>query len=1082
MKKEYSIDEIMQTYNEAIEHIKKNECQLAAALFLLEDEENSKKFISYFKKQDPPVSSVDKASANNNSSNKGKYALRKNGNNFKKISKESEESVKIAYDEILLKKNKIIFIEELIKGSIKNGYFDFFWELVSFLARSFSDYFILIKEFKTNKLYVTPVFLFSYFQEVSTELVSFFEKRMNFLIDLKKELSPDKFENKNFNGDSLCEIYKSLTAFYSCCYELRHIESVEKIKELASFLIEKSGKHVGKEKSFSLQLEEVEEEIRKEIKSNPSPSIIQFKEMIGEKIKSNTFSPNWIEKIKKRQKISEEDFLDVVLFFNLFIKDNLLEAVNKKIKFIFTILFDFLNQTMSDMNPDSSSMKKEIFLESLNLNSMLDKITNDFLFDKKENLASLSYLDKMEHLSKVFKKEKADKNELKLLREMDSQENKNNSRKSKKKSAKKKKAEKEKTVLTDKKVSHVPANQVQEQQKPQEKETEGPNKPTENNKKKNKKNNKKKKKKNRSKSKEANTNHSVENSELRHSDERESNEALDPSIELVSEVQPLIDLTQWHVTAHSIELDKELNFIFKQIKSLNDSFKLYCFGGYIRDKIEGRPYADFDFLIITTMETLKVVSLLMSSPVFLNCRIAKRKENLITAEFKYFEKTVSLDFTVQGEFYFSPFLDTHAFCVDEFGFLYDRSVLNQYLSLDDYRNRNFILSIYPKDQLIEQFKTDPIKMIKALKDSAKVGKNLHSDIVDAIDSTKMELAKLPWSQILSQFPSVSRDSKDLGRFLQACKHYKLVKYVFFGFKLKNLNSSTLNWVGQTSMMLQNLGCTSPYSFLIAPLLVASFYQPEMQEKEFGENRKYIFYFSLHCAFYFLRRFRAPSGENRSSNHLMTFKHWFSDLFLGLFLILTNLETFNVGCLKNNRTYDGYLKLEDDFWVGASDKLIGFDFFNGLNIKSFKNEQNKITQETSWSKNNFIFTLIRILFAIHRNNACVENFEKSCENFMKLSSFQRESVVEKVGSLIVYLINYPFHEIEMIQDNFKCRFDEKNRLLERSMSVCDFRKPTNHPVFCQPSSSLFKPLNISRFKEVEKNRENIPIGNFSKRVL
>ncbi len=282
----------------------------------------------------------------------------------------------------------------------------------------------------------------------------------------------------------------------------------------------------------------------------------------------------------------------------------------------------------------------------------------------------------------------------------------------------------------------------------------------------------------------------------------------------------------------TIHFDKKLidKDAQKVVKTLNKAgHETYLVGGCIRDLLLGHKPKDFDIATSATPEQVH--------QIFKRSRLIGRRFRLVHIMFssrKYIEvatfrsgkvKTASNDFIVGNNLYGS--LEEDAFRRDFSinGLYYDlqKSQVIDYVDGLDALNNSEIRMI---GKPIERFEEDPVRMIRAIRFSVKLGAKLDPKISKSISNHAHLLSNIPAARLYDETIKLFHNDKSFEVFEQLLK-FRLLKYLFGQTKETSFINKTLM---NTSKRIKNGKPVTP-AFLFAVFLWSA------QNKRFNELNK-----------------------------------------------------------------------------------------------------------------------------------------------------------------------------------------------------------------------------------------------------
>ena len=282
----------------------------------------------------------------------------------------------------------------------------------------------------------------------------------------------------------------------------------------------------------------------------------------------------------------------------------------------------------------------------------------------------------------------------------------------------------------------------------------------------------------------------------------------------------------------TIHFDKKLidKDAQKVVKTLNKAgHETYLVGGCIRDLLLGHKPKDFDIATSATPEQVH--------KTFKRSRLIGRRFRLVHIMFssrKYIEvatfrsgkvKTASNGIIVRDNLYGTLKEDAFRRDFSVNGLYYDlqKSQVIDYVDGLDAINNSEIRMI---GKPIERFEEDPVRMIRAIRFSVKLGAKLDPKISKSISNHAHLLSNIPPARLYDEIIKLFHNDKSLEVFEQLLK-FGLLKYLFGQTKETSFINKTLM---NTSKRIKNGKPVTP-AFLFAVFLWSA------QNKRFNELNK-----------------------------------------------------------------------------------------------------------------------------------------------------------------------------------------------------------------------------------------------------
>ena len=282
----------------------------------------------------------------------------------------------------------------------------------------------------------------------------------------------------------------------------------------------------------------------------------------------------------------------------------------------------------------------------------------------------------------------------------------------------------------------------------------------------------------------------------------------------------------------TIHFDKQLidKDAQKVVKTLNKAgHETYLVGGCIRDLLLGHKPKDFDIATSATPEQVH--------QIFKRSRLIGRRFRLVHIMFssrKYIEvatfrsgkvKTASNGVIVRDNLYGTLKEDAFRRDFSVNGLYYDlqKSQVIDYVDGLDALNNSEIRMI---GKPIERFEEDPVRMIRAIRFSVKLGAKLDPKISKSISNHAHLLSNIPAARLYDETIKLFHNDKSFEVFEQLLK-FRLLKYLFGQTKETSFINKTLM---NTSKRIKNGKPVTP-AFLFAVFLWSA------QNKRFNELNK-----------------------------------------------------------------------------------------------------------------------------------------------------------------------------------------------------------------------------------------------------
>ena len=282
----------------------------------------------------------------------------------------------------------------------------------------------------------------------------------------------------------------------------------------------------------------------------------------------------------------------------------------------------------------------------------------------------------------------------------------------------------------------------------------------------------------------------------------------------------------------TIHFDKKLidKDAQKVVKTLNKAgHETYLVGGCIRDLLLGYKPKDFDIATSATPEQVH--------QIFKRSRLIGRRFRLVHIMFssrKYIEvatfrsgkvKTASNGVIVRDNLYGTLKEDAFRRDFSVNGLYYDlqKSQVIDYVDGLDALNNSEIRMI---GKPIERFEEDPVRMIRAIRFSVKLGAKLDLKISKSISNHAHLLSNIPPARLYDEIIKLFHNDKSFEVFEQLLK-FRLLKYLFGQTKETSFINKTLM---NTSKRIKNGKPVTP-AFLFAVFLWSA------QNKRFNELNK-----------------------------------------------------------------------------------------------------------------------------------------------------------------------------------------------------------------------------------------------------
>jgi poly(A) polymerase len=282
----------------------------------------------------------------------------------------------------------------------------------------------------------------------------------------------------------------------------------------------------------------------------------------------------------------------------------------------------------------------------------------------------------------------------------------------------------------------------------------------------------------------------------------------------------------------TIHFDKKLidKDAQKVVKTLNKAgHETYLVGGCIRDLLLGHKPKDFDIATSATPEQVH--------QIFKRSRLIGRRFRLVHIMFssrKYIEvatfrsgkvKTASNGVIVRDNLYGTLKEDAFRRDFSVNGLYYDlqKSQVIDYVDGLDALNNSEIRMI---GKPIERFEEDPVRMIRAIRFSVKLGAKLDPKISKSISNHAHLLSNIPAARLYDETIKLFHNDKSFEVFEQLLK-FRLLKYLFGQTKETSFINKTLM---NTSKRIKNGKPVTP-AFLFAVFLWSA------QNKRFNELNK-----------------------------------------------------------------------------------------------------------------------------------------------------------------------------------------------------------------------------------------------------
>ena len=282
----------------------------------------------------------------------------------------------------------------------------------------------------------------------------------------------------------------------------------------------------------------------------------------------------------------------------------------------------------------------------------------------------------------------------------------------------------------------------------------------------------------------------------------------------------------------TIHFDKKLidKDAQKVVKTLNKAgHETYLVGGCIRDLLLGHKPKDFDIATSATPEQVH--------QIFKRSRLIGRRFRLVHIMFssrKYIEvatfrsgkvKTASNGIIVRDNLYGTLKEDAFRRDFSVNGLYYDlqKSQVIDYVDGLDALNNSEIRMI---GKPIERFEEDPVRMIRAIRFSVKLGAKLDPKISKSISNHAHLLSNIPAARLYDETIKLFHNDKSFEVFEQLLK-FRLLKYLFGQTKETSFINKTLM---NTSKRIKNGKPVTP-AFLFAVFLWSA------QNKRFNELNK-----------------------------------------------------------------------------------------------------------------------------------------------------------------------------------------------------------------------------------------------------
>ena len=268
----------------------------------------------------------------------------------------------------------------------------------------------------------------------------------------------------------------------------------------------------------------------------------------------------------------------------------------------------------------------------------------------------------------------------------------------------------------------------------------------------------------------------------------------------------------------------------KVVKTLNKAgHETYLVGGCIRDLLLGHKPKDFDIATSATPEQVH--------QIFKRSRLIGRRFRLVHIMFssrKYIEvatfrsgkvKTASNGVIVRDNLYGTLKEDAFRRDFSVNGLYYDlqKSQVIDYVDGLDALNNSEIRMI---GKPIERFEEDPVRMIRAIRFSVKLGAKLDPKISKSISNHAHLLSNIPAARLYDETIKLFHNDKSFEVFEQLLK-FRLLKYLFGQTKETSFINKTLM---NTSKRIKNGKPVTP-AFLFAVFLWSA------QNKRFNELNK-----------------------------------------------------------------------------------------------------------------------------------------------------------------------------------------------------------------------------------------------------
>ncbi len=318
-----------------------------------------------------------------------------------------------------------------------------------------------------------------------------------------------------------------------------------------------------------------------------------------------------------------------------------------------------------------------------------------------------------------------------------------------------------------------------------------------------------------------------------------------------------------------------------------NGFKAYLVGGSVRDLLLGRQPKDFDVGTDATPEQVR--------KLFRNCRLVGRRfrlahimfgrNNLIeVATFRRKPRTEELDAADNERFFAENLFGTpqqdafrRDFTINALFYdINNFSIIDHVGGLTDLKN-GVIRVIGDPD---ERFNEDPVRMLRALEFSARLGFSLHDDIPAAIERNAASLIGAAPARMREEIMELFRH-KVAGKVLQKAEHLHLAEFIIPGYAPQRANFDLLRQLDIRTA--SGVKVTEP--FALAVLYLPQFCARCHNDMNIGEVHKlatsqlsgHCRYFSiasgirhqareLFIAFFRLRRGRGRRGEQRFLRH------------------------------------------------------------------------------------------------------------------------------------------------------------------------------------------------------------------------